>query len=525
MTEPLGIYTYPDIWEAISRYLDSDDLFAVSATCKSAYRAFQRPILQQKVSYPLIKPKRLTADQREVIRDMEKLKSPVKLISASVGAGKSIVSLAYALRRNFDKIFLVVPPNLIKMWWDTCKDFFGIDPVVMHGSNPNYRWTTDTTKKEIPESRVILSSYKIFDKTHFEWLDLVNSILIMDEAHHNSVYLWNKHFNEMVGLSATMFKRGQICYGIREMMERGGKNLEEVCFNLDKRIITSKLDDVIHLAPHKWKVDKSIIAHILKNKSSGTKTSENNLKDIGWISEVLSHPFLANIDDYYFGETLTVGRKKLRFRCIGGWKLIRQKENEFNVINPYPDFNSPPKVYKEYHKKNEVFRENFAENYFQIAFKKCVKYHQCLSILQHLKARGEKAIIFDNNVTYLPFLQKFLTENGMVSYMFTTHYDVTSRQKQLEKFKNDENANVLLSSIAMLGEGHNVTEANHVIFLSSIPDKNKYYQAIGRCHRFPQSKKVYVHYLFNSELDEKIYQHSQGTTNLSNLDWEKCLNE
>jgi len=239
------------------------------------------------------------------------------------------------------------------------------------------------------------------------------------------------------------------------------------------------------------------------------------------------HQFIS-INEYYFGDAVMVGRKRLilGWKYTGNIKLFQEEHDIFIKNNPYPDWNAPNyrTEYKNWDKKMDIIKNKFAETYFQSAFKKCVKYHQCLSILEHLKARGEKAIIFDNNVTYLPFLHKYLSENKMVSYLFTTHYDVAGRQKQLEKFKNDENANVLLSSIAMLGEGHNVTEANHVIFLSSIPDKNKYYQAIGRCHRYPQSKKVYVHYLFNSELDEKIYQHSQGTINLGNLDWEKCLN-
>ena len=153
----------------------------------------------------------------------------------------------------------------------------------------------------------------------------------------------------------------------------------------------------------------------------------------------------------------------------------------------------------------------------------CVKYRQCLSILKHLKERKEKAIIFDVNVNYLPFLHKYLTDNGINSYVFTTHYDVSGRQKQLEKFKNSEDANVLLSSVVMLGEGHNVTEANHVIFLTTMLDQNKYYQAIGRCWRYPQNKNVYVYNLFNSELDEKIYESAFEKCDLMTCDLEKAL--
>jgi len=76
----------------------------------------------------------------------------------------------------------------------------------------------------------------------------------------------------------------------------------------------------------------------------------------------------------------------------------------------------------------------------------------------------------------------------------------------------------------MLGEGHNVTEANHVIFLTTMLDKNKYHQAIGRCWRYPQNKKVYVYNLFNSELDEKIYDSAFDKCDLAYIDLEESLN-
>ena len=66
---------YKDIWICIGKFLDSDDLFSMSATCKAAHRALNTNYLQEKISWPLIRPKRLTAEQREVINKMEKLDS------------------------------------------------------------------------------------------------------------------------------------------------------------------------------------------------------------------------------------------------------------------------------------------------------------------------------------------------------------------------------------------------------------------------------------------------------------------
>ena len=108
---------------------------------------------------------------------------------------------------------------------------------------------------------------------------------------------------------------------------------------------------------------------------------------------------------------------------------------------------------------------------------------------------------------------------GINSYIFSTHYAVIGRQKQLTKFKEDDNPGVLLSSISMLGEGQNVTEANHVIFLTQCLDQTKYYQAVGRCWRYPQDKTVKIHLLFGGMFDRKVYEHACGATELRTLTW------
>jgi superfamily II DNA or RNA helicase len=511
------IYVYPDIWQEIARFLESDDLFAVSATCKSAYKAFKRECIQSKISFPMVKPKRLTYDQRDVIRRMEGNPIPVKLVSSAVGSGKSIVSLAYGLRKNFDKIFLAVPPSLIKMWWETCKEFFGIDPLVLHTCNPKYHMRTDTTGTIIPEQKIILTSYKIMDRSQFAWLAETNCLIIIDEAHHH-LSLYGKSFKEIIALSATAFTRRGLAYGITTLIGNNDVELKDISFNLEQTVIASKLEPVVHLPPHKWKIPDSLADYIIRRKSPGAADLENNLRDLGWIAETLSHPFIVNMHEMYFGGTLCIGRKKIRIP-MGNEMLFYEHEVKFRETNGEIFMSDVNTYYKMLEKEKQVF----AKKYLKEAMRKCVKYYQCLSIIEYVKSRGEKVVIFDNNVTYLPFLHKFLIDKGINSYLFSTHYDVTSRQNQIEKFKKDPEANVLLSSTAMLGEGHNITEANHIIFLSAMGDPNKYVQAIGRIARYPQKKKMYIHYLFNSEMDQKIHQYSKGECNLAYTNWETAI--
>jgi superfamily II DNA or RNA helicase len=513
---------YPDVFQLIGAFLDSDDLFSMALTCKAAYKAFHRPILQAKISWPLVKPKRLTYDQREVIREMEASHIPVKLVTSSTGSGKSLVSIAYALRKNYEKIFIIVPPNLITMWTNTCIDFFGIKPFVMHNSNSKYNRFKEYTRTDIPNDRIFIISYKIFYSNDFPWMKFVKKCFIVDEAHHG-IGLHGQKCEDLIALSATAFKNDGMTYGIRQLVNSYNVDIDDITFRLDQTVIAKKLPDVIHLEAHQWKISPDLVEHILKQKTKPIKrkgedvAKENDMRDFKWIPELLSHTFLQE-KDLYFGENITVNGKN--FQVHANTERWREEWRKYQTIHNVEYVGGR---WRQARRAFEKEQRDMYEAKVEEMISSQKKYRQCLGICQYLKQKKEKGIIFDINITYLPFLYKYLSDRGIVCYMFSTHYDVAARQRQLEKFKSDPSAQVLLSSIAMLGEGHNVTEANHVIFLSTFLENNKQYQAIGRCHRYPQNKHVFVHHLFNSALDRKIYEHSQGLTDLSLLNWSELL--
>jgi superfamily II DNA or RNA helicase len=523
---------YADIYQKLSEKLDPDDAFSLSLCCKAAYRAFKRPDIQKKISFPMLQPKRLTMDQRNTIKEMEKVKIPVKLICAPVGGGKTLVSLAYALRNNFDKIFVVVPPNLITMWDKTSKEFFGITPLILHNTNSKYNFRQEVQRETPPEERIILMSYMIFGRYSAPWMNERKSdVCIIDEAHH-SLYFRNKQFKEIIALSATPFKKSTISRGVAHLMQEFEVEIADINFVMEKNVIAKQLPPVHHLPPHSWKITEELVDYI-KKRLSVTLEGNKDLRDIKWIPEVLSHPYLANMP--YVGHSLSVGKKSfsipsssidyVKQREIQ--EVIRKEfEKEHGLLQvTYVDWQADRRTERTYFKKLEKFQQEYFADEINTMIRKNDKYRQCLTIAEYLKKKKEKAIIFDINITYLPFLFKYLTDRGVKAYMFTTHYDVSSRQKQLEKFKSDPDAQVLLSSVAMLGEGHNITEANHIITLTPFLDANKYKQIVGRCHRYPQNKPVYIHHLFNSGFDRGIYSHSLGDIDLAESDWMKLLRE
>lgn len=502
---------YTDFWELLGRYLSSDDLYYFALTCKQAWIASKRPILMKKMSYPMSYPYRLTFEQRSLMHKLEKGSQRFKLIHGDVGSGKTIVSTSYAIRNYTEnpdaKVVMCGPPSLIKMWWATLQKYFGTEPKVFHATNPKYN--PKESWKECPTEKFILVSYILLGKYGKPgWFKNNRDLLIIDEAHHQTsipFYL----FKEVIGLSATTTKKSGLSRGIKGILREFGLQAVDCTYTLNKTIISRALPPVEYY-PYDIPTDQYLLMtsrSIIKYTIKG----EYDLKCVSEICKYISHPVILELKELFTAGYIMVGRKTFKVD-IGNTVL-------YNAVKEELVKEAPALTHRQI-KKKMIEKASFdilksGANYS--------KYVQAYNIIKWANSQGEKVLLFDISVTYLPFLHKYLTGNGINSYIFSTHYDVTGRQRQLTKFKEDEKPGVLLSSISMLGEGQNVTEANHIIFFTQCLDHTRYYQAIGRCWRYPQNKKVKVHLLFGCPFDRKVYEHACGAIEIKALSWDKLL--
>lgn len=504
---------YTDFWEILGNYLSSDDIYSFALTCKQAWKACNRNSLKQKMSYPLSMPYRLTYDQRSTIRNMEiNPNQRFKLIRGEVGSGKTIVSISYAIRNyisenNSSKIVMVGPPSLIKMWWSTLEKYFGISPCVLHGTNTKYNPKTDWSKK--PDQKFILTSYVLLGHHyHLDWFDPKTDILIIDEAHHR-VAAPHHSFKETIGLSATTTTKKGVASGIGNILRGLDLEIDDCTYDLKKDILGKKLPPVEY---HSYQLKcENNVSNRCKNLIEYTKNGEMDLMSINKICKNLSHPLVYDLEDTFTGGYIMVGRKTLR---VDSGNMVNYHQIYLELSTQYPDL-----TVKQRKKKMEDLST------FDITKTEYPKYLQAYHIVKWANDRNEKVVLFDMSIEHLPFLHKFFIHYGLNSYIFSTHYSTTDRQRQLQKFKDDKKPGVLMSSINMLGEGQNVTESNHVIFFTQCPDPVKYYQAVGRCWRYPQKKKVHVHLIFSTLFDRKVYEHACGTTNLKNEPWLELLSQ
>tara|TARA_B100001094_G_C17429416_1_gene438449 strand:- start:68 stop:475 length:408 start_codon:yes stop_codon:yes gene_type:complete len=94
---------------------------------------------------------------------------------------------------------------------------------------------------------------------------------------------------------------------------------------------------------------------------------------------------------------------------------------------------------------------------------------------------------------------------------------VKKRGPIVAKFQAGE-IDVLICSIQAAGVGLTMTRSNNVILAESswVPGLNQ--QAIDRCHRIGQTKKVYVDRVFcNSSIDQFIQQCEKGKKKMHKL--------
>ncbi len=513
---------YLDFWELIGRELSSDDLYSLMLTCKNAYRACKRPKLRSIMSYPMSYPWHLTYEQRNLVKSMEIGTQRFKLINGDVGSGKTIVSTSYAIKKYMSessdpdsKIVMCGPPSLIQMWWTTLRKYFGIEPCVLHGTNPKYKATESWLK--IPDEKFILVSYRLFClHGNLNWFDNKRDLLIVDEAHHQ-VSIPFTNFKEVIGLSATTTKKSGLSRGIKYVLRDFNLTAKDCTYNLNKNIISRRLTKVKYF-PYDLPTSSFGKTHLINiiryNKHNVDKKAETSNYDFTCVPTLcknVSHLVIQDLKEYFTAGFIMVGRKSMKVD-IGNSRGYRAAFKDLQLAEPG--------LTDRQYKKKMVNKATLIILELGMTYP---KYNQAYHIIKNANAKGEKVLLFDMSVTYLPFLHKFLLGCGINSYIFSTHYDVTGRQRQLSKFKEDEIPGVLLSSISMLGEGQNVTEANHVIFFGQCMDHTKYYQAIGRCWRYPQSKEVNVHLLFGNKFDRKVYEHACGAIDLKSLDWKSLM--
>lgn len=124
-------------------------------------------------------------------------------------------------------------------------------------------------------------------------------------------------------------------------------------------------------------------------------------------------------------------------------------------------------------------------------------------MLQSTISEGHKVLVFSQFVRHLAIVKEYLLkENIPFAYLDGATRD---RQKEVEKFQNQDEIKVFLISLKAGGVGLNLTKAEYVFLLDPWWNPAVEAQAIDRAHRIGQENKVIIYkFITRNSVEEKI---------------------
>jgi SNF2 family DNA or RNA helicase len=128
-------------------------------------------------------------------------------------------------------------------------------------------------------------------------------------------------------------------------------------------------------------------------------------------------------------------------------------------------------------------------------------------LIEKIHERGEKCIVFSFSLDPLKALRARLNKiyNSDFSTLFTGALDRDERDSAISYFKHNPKCSVFLCSGKIGGEGLNLTEANHAIFLNEWWNPSNNNQARDRIIRIGQNKEAFIHHLYSADtIEERI---------------------
>lgn len=140
-----------------------------------------------------------------------------------------------------------------------------------------------------------------------------------------------------------------------------------------------------------------------------------------------------------------------------------------------------------------------------------------LSILQHCKEIGDKALLFTHDLASLDYLENATKKAGLSLCRLDGSVVFNERRKGLEDFNSGAHDVYLISTKAG-GVGLNLQTANRIIVLDNDWSPMWEQQAIGRSYRMGQKKEVFVYHLMcEGSVETKLASKKYGKLRLADI--------
>eukprot|EP00758_Cryptobia_borreli_P011388 Tbor_TRINITY_DN5650_c3_g2::TRINITY_DN5650_c3_g2_i11::g.9007::m.9007/K15711/SMARCA3, HLTF; SWI/SNF-related matrix-associated actin-dependent regulator of chromatin subfamily A3 len=127
-------------------------------------------------------------------------------------------------------------------------------------------------------------------------------------------------------------------------------------------------------------------------------------------------------------------------------------------------------------------------------WKSSTKVDMILHEVDHMQKEfpDDKVVIFSHFTSFLNIISVALEMHNISFVRVDGSMPIVQRNQVVQTFQNSTNTRVMLASKTAVGVGLNLTMANHVLIVDPWWNPAIEEQAIHRCHRIGQKKKVYV---------------------------------
>ena len=367
---------------------------------------------------------------------------PGRLLADDMGLGKTAQSLVAAteLIKNNDikNVLIVCPSSLMQNWADEikiwAKSFKGYQ--VTSKVNDDGLW-----KGIIGHGHFYIVNYDQLRKVSNVLLNKPPDLIICDEAH------------------KLRKKTSQIHKGLKKLSQHSKR-----FWALTGTPIEKNTDDLI-----------SIMQIVTPNvfNSSTRKLSPIAIKGI------VKKDFLRRLKSSVLDDLSDIKEQTIYL------ELNAKQQTEYQKIKKRMVLTAGKDILKYFNDLRSICDEYNGSS---------IKYDCALDIIEKIKYKKEKVVIFSYTISPLESLKSILDKefSKKASIIFEGGMDLNKRNKAITNFKKSDETFVLLCSGKIAGEGLNLTEANNVIFLNEWWNPSSNNQARDRVHRIGQTKDVMI---------------------------------
>jgi SNF2 family DNA or RNA helicase len=133
------------------------------------------------------------------------------------------------------------------------------------------------------------------------------------------------------------------------------------------------------------------------------------------------------------------------------------------------------------------------------------KFSRTIEIIDEIKARKEKVIIFTEYLQMIDAFKRVLQEHySLEVFTIDGRVDISERQNIIDQFSANAGFGIMVLNPKTAGMGLNITAANHVIHYTRQWNPALEEQASARSYRNKQSKNVNVYYLYYVNTIEEL---------------------